>query len=167
MPEWIHNRAEHLLAKNPDMKKSTAFAVATQQAESMGKVPKGFGTAEGKRTAKAKFDTPKGDEHKANPGSLESPKMASMLDEFMKISLAQIDKVADAGPVSRPLFVQGARKKALTAGLAELGPAAGAVGGAALAGALDINPLAGAAAGYGVGAIPEIVHAVRKRFFHG
>ena len=33
MPKWIHTRAEHLLAKNPKMRKSTAFAVATQQSK--------------------------------------------------------------------------------------------------------------------------------------
>jgi hypothetical protein len=58
MPAWIHDRAEHLLAKNPDMNKSTAFAVATQQSHALGKSPKGYGTAEGRRVAKAKFDTP-------------------------------------------------------------------------------------------------------------
>lgn len=78
MPEWIHNRAEHLLAKNPDMSKSKAFAIATQQSHALGKSPKGYGTAEGKREAKAKYDTPKGDVKKANPGSLESPKMAEV-----------------------------------------------------------------------------------------
>lgn len=78
MPEWIHNRAEHLLAKNPSMPKSMAFAVATQQSHSLGKSPKGFGTAEGKRTAKAKFDTPKDDQKKANPGSLKSDKLAGV-----------------------------------------------------------------------------------------
>lgn len=77
MPEWIHNRAEHLLAKNPDMKKSTAFAVATQQSHALGKTPKGYGTPEGKHEAKQKFDTPKDDVKSANPGHLESPKMAS------------------------------------------------------------------------------------------
>lgn len=82
MPEWIHNRAEHLLAKNPSMAKGTAFAVATQQSHSMGKSPKGYGTAEGKREAKAKYDTPKGDEHAANPGGLESSKMGSLEEEI-------------------------------------------------------------------------------------
>lgn len=58
MPAWLHERAEHLLDKNPDMGKSTAFAVATQQSHALGKSPKGYGTAEGRRVAKAKFDTP-------------------------------------------------------------------------------------------------------------
>ncbi len=58
MPAWIHERAEHLLNKNPDMGKST---VATQQSHALGKSPKGYGTAEGRRVAKAKFDTPEDD----------------------------------------------------------------------------------------------------------
>lgn len=78
MPEWIHNRAEHLLAKNPDMSKSKAFAIATQQSHALGKSPKGYGTAEGKREAKAKYDTPKDDVKKANPGGLDSPKLATL-----------------------------------------------------------------------------------------
>lgn len=75
MPEWIHNRAEHLLAKNPSMNKSQAFAIATQQSHAKGKSPKGYGTKQGKREAKQKYDTPKGDEGTANPGKLDSPKM--------------------------------------------------------------------------------------------
>lgn len=79
MPKWMHDRAEHILAKNPSMPKSEAFALATQQMHSLGKSPKGYGTAEGRATAKAKFDTPKDDKKTANPGHLESPKMASGL----------------------------------------------------------------------------------------
>lgn len=78
MPEWVHQRAEHLLAKNPSMPKSMAFAIATQQGEAGGHVPKGFGTAKGRATSKAKYDTPKDDEHRANPGHLDSPKLASV-----------------------------------------------------------------------------------------
>jgi hypothetical protein len=75
MPEWMHNRAEHILAKNPSMPKSEAFAIATQQMHAGGHGPKGYGTVQGRRTAKAKYDTPKNDEQRSNPGSLESPKM--------------------------------------------------------------------------------------------
>lgn len=78
MPEWMHNRAEHILAKNPSMPKSEAFAIATQQSHALGKSPKGYGTAEGKATAKAKFDTPKDDKKTANPGGLTSEKMAGI-----------------------------------------------------------------------------------------
>ncbi|MDD1711146.1 MAG: hypothetical protein LUQ37_09595 [Methanoregulaceae archaeon] len=70
MPEWLHNRAHHIMAKNPDMNKSTAFAIATQQSHALGKSPKGFGTPEGRSEAKAKFDTPKGDVKAADPGGL-------------------------------------------------------------------------------------------------
>lgn len=87
MPEWVHNRAEHLLAKNPSMPKSMAFAIATQQGESGGHVPKGFGTAEGRRTSKAKFSTPKDDERKANPGGLETPKLKHAAIGPMLVSL--------------------------------------------------------------------------------
>ena len=51
MPAWIHDRAEHLLAKNPSMDKSTAFAIATQQGHKLGKNPKKYGTKEGKQEA--------------------------------------------------------------------------------------------------------------------
>jgi len=77
MPEWMHQRAEHILAKNPSMPKSEAFAIATQQMHSLGKSPKSYGTKGGRETAKAKYDTPKDDVKAANPGNLESSKMAS------------------------------------------------------------------------------------------
>ena len=84
MTKWIHDRAEHLLSKNPTMDKSLAFAIATQQAHATGHTPKGYGTAEGKHEAKTKFDTPKGDEQRANPRGLDSPKMASKKDEDLE-----------------------------------------------------------------------------------
>jgi hypothetical protein len=94
MPEWMHNRAEHILAKNPSMPKSEAFAIATQQMHSLGKGPKDYGTAEGKATAKAKFNTPKDDVKTSNPGNLKSSKMKktsamafACLDELQKIGM--------------------------------------------------------------------------------
>ena len=36
MPAWIHDRAEHLLAKNPSMSKSQAFAVEALEGELLG-----------------------------------------------------------------------------------------------------------------------------------
>ena len=95
MPQWIHDRAEHILAKNPSMNKSTAFALATQQAHAVGKSPKGYGTSQGRHDAKAKYDTPKDDKKTANPGRLESPKMdktaaavmqSAFFDEMRKIA---------------------------------------------------------------------------------
>lgn len=71
----MHARAEHILAKNPSMPKSEAFAIATQQSHALGKSPKGYGTAEGRHTAKAKFDTPKDDKKTANPGGLTTPRL--------------------------------------------------------------------------------------------
>jgi len=89
MPAWTHDRAKHLLAKNPEMDKSQAFAIATQQAYAAGKVPKDFGTEEGKQEAKAKFDKPKKQYTKTpNPGDLETPKLSeavvNMLADFEK-----------------------------------------------------------------------------------
>ncbi len=45
MPAFIHDRAEHILAKNPKMDKSKAFAIATQQSHALGKSPKKYGTS--------------------------------------------------------------------------------------------------------------------------
>lgn len=76
MPAWIHERAKHILAKNPDMDKSTAFAIATQQSHKLGKSPKGYGTAQGKKDARAKYDKPRKEYKKgANPGKLSTPKL--------------------------------------------------------------------------------------------
>lgn len=61
MPAWIHDRAKHIQSKNPSMPESEAWAIATQQGHSLGKSPKGYGTAEGHRTAKKKYDTPEDD----------------------------------------------------------------------------------------------------------
>jgi hypothetical protein len=103
MPAFIHNRAEHILAKNPSMGKSMAFAIATQQSHALGKSPKGYGTAEGKAEAKKKYDGPKKDYKKsANPGDLQSPKMekkaldAVMLNAFSS-ELEAIMKEAGLG----------------------------------------------------------------------
>lgn len=70
MPQWIHERARHIQAKNPGMNESTAFAVATQQAHATGKSPKGFGTTEGREEAKVKYKTPKDDTKTADPGGI-------------------------------------------------------------------------------------------------
>jgi hypothetical protein len=98
MPAWIHSLAEHILAKNPSMPKGEAFAIATEQSHATGHTPKGYGTAAGKREAKRTYDTPKGDEQKANPGGLRSPKMkhktaeavmwGGFFDEMEKIALS-------------------------------------------------------------------------------
>ena len=58
MPKWIHDRADHLMARNPEMEQGKAFAIATQQAHKLGKTPKGYGTAAGKQKAKTKHTKP-------------------------------------------------------------------------------------------------------------
>jgi hypothetical protein len=75
MPAWMEQRATHILAKNPSMPKSEAFALATQQMHALGKSPEHYGTEEGREKAKAKFPTPGDDKKTANPGKLMSPKM--------------------------------------------------------------------------------------------
>lgn len=63
--KWIHDRAHHILDKNPDLGdkgqrgKSIAYAIATQQAHATGKSPKAFRTSSGVREAKQKYDAPK------------------------------------------------------------------------------------------------------------
>jgi hypothetical protein len=79
MPAFIHDRATHILAKNPSMPKSEAFAIATNQGHALGKNPKGYGTAEGKAKAKKIYSTPKDDVRTANPGGLTSSKMGSVM----------------------------------------------------------------------------------------
>jgi hypothetical protein len=70
MPQWIHDRAEHIRAKNPEMPQSMSFAIATQQSHATGKTPKGYGTAEGREEAKEKYTTPGDDKKTADPGGL-------------------------------------------------------------------------------------------------
>lgn len=131
MPKWIHDRAEHLLAKNPDMDKSQAFAIATQQSHSLGKSPKGYGTSKGREEAKEKYETPHDDKKKANPGNLDSPKLAALFDEAVKIG-AISDQQAQAAldryetlERNKPTMGQVARYGALGA---VSGPAIGMLG---------------------------------------
>ena len=95
MPKWLHDRAEHLLAKNPEMSKSQAFAIATQQSHALGKTPKGYGTSEARSVAKKKFNTPKDDVKTANPGIKKEaqvllPYLNGFSDELEKIAAIKI-----------------------------------------------------------------------------
>lgn len=72
----------------------------------------------------------------------------------------ELQKIANEAPVK---LTGTPRSRFQASALSELGPAAGAVLGAGVANAYGISPLAGAAGGYGLGAIPEIVHAIRHR----
>lgn len=70
MPKWIHDRVRHILDNNPDMPKSEAWAISTQQAHALGKSPKGYGTPTGRLTANEKYKTPEDDQKTA---SVEGP----------------------------------------------------------------------------------------------
>ena len=106
MPKWIHDRARHIQAKNQSMPESMAFALATQQSHALGKSPKGYGTAEGRETAKTKYDTPKDDKKTADPGGIgkEMEKEAQLFfspayfsafaDEFVKIAMMPVPMAA-------------------------------------------------------------------------
>lgn len=113
MPAWVHDRAQHLLAKNPKMDKSQAFAIATQQSHALGKSPKGYGTSEGKSRAKQKFNKPKKQYVKgANPGGLKTPKlearekkaMDSLVMTAMRDELLEIEKNAQKRGIVRGLL---------------------------------------------------------------
>lgn len=95
MPQWIHDRADHILSKNPSMPKGQAFAIATQQSYAAGKAPKTYGTEEGRRTAHKKYDSPKGAYKKtAKPSSksksagIDLNSLLGFSDELQKISAA-------------------------------------------------------------------------------
>lgn len=92
MPAWIHNRAEHILAKNPSMPKGEAFAIATQQSHAVGKSPKGYGTSAGRATAHAKYPTPGDDKKTANPGRLSSPKLEkkAVVERLARLALTDV-----------------------------------------------------------------------------
>jgi hypothetical protein len=114
MPEWIHNRADHIRAKNPGMPKSESFAIATQQAYGAGKAPKkDFGTSEGKREAHKKYDAPKSQyEKKSDPRSVGKAKFGGLAletvvgfkDELQKIALATVGDMTNSAKKPSSMF---------------------------------------------------------------
>jgi hypothetical protein len=111
MPQWLHDRAHHIMSKNPDVKKSTAFAIATQQSHATGHTPPGYGTAEGKRKAKKKYDEPQSEytqtadpSHKSKSSSIDLASLKGFSDELEKIALL---------PMSSPGTVASTTKSAL------------------------------------------------------
>ena len=64
------------------MDKGQAFAIATQQSHSLGKSPKGYGTVEGRREAKNKYDTPEDDKKTASRQVIRAAK--ELLDNLDK-----------------------------------------------------------------------------------
>jgi hypothetical protein len=133
--KWIYQRAKKLRAKNPDMEESTSFAIATQQAHKVNKSPKGFRTAEGVRTAKAKMRLPVKEYRKTAGVIMNEAMIMAFLDE-----LDGIEK--DAGWLRKTML-----------GLGMAGALAG--GGKAMTGKA-------LAAGAGKMARPAITQAVKK-----
>lgn len=112
MPQWIHDRAKHIRAKNPDMPESQSWAIATQQAHKLGKTPKSYGTAEGRKEAKKKYDEPKKDyvqtadpSHKNKSSAVDLAMWVGFADELQKIAAA-----ASVGDITKSV----ARKSTLT-----------------------------------------------------
>lgn len=161
MPHWIHDRAEHIMAKNPAMEKGEAFAIATQQSHALGKSPKGFGTPAARTEAKEKYPTPKDDKKTANPGNLaaagmestvsktatiafydELAKLGAITDEHARRAIDQLDSLEQ----NKPTLGQVGRYAALGAAA---GPVIGAIGNAIRGGAKPgtsmLSHLAGAA----------------------
>lgn len=64
MPAWIEKRRKRLEPElresySPKKAKQVAYALATMQSHKVGKTPKSYGTTEGRREARQKFDKPK------------------------------------------------------------------------------------------------------------
>lgn len=101
MPQWIHDRADHIRSKNPGMPESEAFAIATQQAHASGKSPKGYGTAAGRRDANKKYDKPASKyEKKADPKTKKAS-VEGFVDELEKIAFGAAG-VADVTKLTKP-----------------------------------------------------------------
>jgi len=94
MPQWIHDRARHIQAKNPSMPEGEAFAIATQQAHSVGKSPKGYGTPQGRHEAKQKYDSPKDDTKTADPGDI-GEKTAELLSSGVRYLAPRLNGFTD------------------------------------------------------------------------
>jgi len=104
MPAWIHDRAEHLRKKNPEMPESQAWAIATQQSYAAGKAPKKYGTTEGRREAKKKYDSPKSSyvktpDSKTKSSSIDVALIMGFSDELEKIAAATFTAAPTTGSV--------------------------------------------------------------------
>lgn len=106
MPRWVEDRKDYLLKKNPDMEESTAWALATQQARAVGKIPKDYGTAKGRKKAKKKYKKPSSAyEKKAKP----KKKKAELNSELAALS----NELKSNGYIKVAGFVDDLRKIAL------------------------------------------------------
>jgi hypothetical protein len=115
MPAWIHDRADHIRRKNPGMPKSESFAIATQQAHATGHTPQGYGTSEGKREAKEKYDSPKSEYKQTADPSHKTKTSANLAlwkgftDELQKISAvggSAMTKLKTAPPKMAPSYAK-------------------------------------------------------------
>jgi len=139
MPKWIHDRADHIRSKNPDMPKSEAFAIATQQSHALNKSPKNYGTTQGKHTAKNKYKTPGDDVKTAS---------------FLAFS-DELKKIAEGGT-----FWGGAKH--------DLGAAAGSIVGAGLGEKyFGGRPLEGSVVGAALGTMGQMGVEEALRRLHG
>jgi len=107
--KWIHDRAHHIMGKNPDMDKSQAYAISTQQAHAVKKSPKGFRTTEGIRVAKRKYDDPKHMKKSAESsdaeGMVRDPKRLEVAEAAARrgaVINALLSGTAAAAPVKTP-----------------------------------------------------------------
>ena len=84
------------------MPESQSFAIATQQAYAAGKAPKkGFGTAEGKKKAKQKYDDPKSTYKKTpDPGSVGKAKFGGLALQTVVGFGDELRKIAGAATAS-------------------------------------------------------------------
>lgn len=98
MPQWIHDRAQHIKGKNPSMPESEAWAIATQQSHATGHSPKGYGTSEGRHEAHEKYPTPGDDEQKANPKSKTAGLSSALVGGFCSEMKAILEKRAGLLP---------------------------------------------------------------------
>jgi len=155
MPAWIDQRAKHIREKNPDMDESTSWAIATQQAHKLGKTPKNYGTAEGKREAKVKYDKPRKEYRK----TAEDKTVRMLSPDYVERVGSTQQKVAPhvvGGFMGVPLGVMGGAAGDLIRGPASRSKLPVAAG-AAL----------GAAAGYGLGRLAWHRQAGGRNFGKG
>ena len=96
MPAWVHDRADHIRARNPSMPESEAWGIASLQAHALGKGPRGWGTDAAKKKGKGRYDTPKDDVQTANPGKLKPKTAEAFLDELDKIGSTALRTVRNA-----------------------------------------------------------------------
>lgn len=99
MPEWIHNRADHIRGKNPGMPKSESFAIATQQAYAAGKAPGSYGTSKGRHESHEKYNEGKSHYEKAADPKNKSKSAGLSLEMFLGFS-DEFKKIATTAPTT-------------------------------------------------------------------